>query len=257
MIQEIEFVKYKQRGAGYHYKQIDKLNFRKFNAFVYARFIKHLDLVKDHIKNNFNEDALIKILDVGCGDGVLLYLIKNKIKNYNIKAYGTDLSEVALEVAQKKVPNSRFIKADVYNLNFQNDYFDIVISSDVIEHVSSPEKMLKEMKRVAKDNAYIIIGTPIRCTKEPLDKNHFQEFYKEDFENLMSHCFENFEIVESHELLYDLLYQKPFNIFYKRILIFRYLINLLAILLNINLFLKGRKYKNQLFRNMYAICKNK
>ena len=45
-MEEIVFNKYQKRGNDYHYKQINKFNPFTFNAFVYARYYKHVLLLK-------------------------------------------------------------------------------------------------------------------------------------------------------------------------------------------------------------------
>ncbi|MFX0022756.1 MAG: class I SAM-dependent methyltransferase [Candidatus Hermodarchaeota archaeon] len=44
-----------------------------------------------------------KLMDIGCGDGVLLYLISQKFKEYNLILYGIDSSKEALNTAKQKV----------------------------------------------------------------------------------------------------------------------------------------------------------
>lgn len=252
MEKEIEFNKYKTRGADYHYRQINKKKIFDFNSFVYARYSIHVQMIADHIEKNLNEKDKIKILDVGCGDAVLLYMLKKKIKNKKFKIFGVDLSKIALDVAREKVPDGEFIESDVYSYNLQDNFFDIVISSDVIEHVNHPERMLTEIKRVLKPAGFLVIGTPIRYTEKPLDTNHFQEFYQEEFVSLVSEYFSETKIHESHNTFHTLLYTKPFKIFKWNFLLLRYFYNILNIVFGINFFSKKRNNKNQLFSYMFV-----
>ncbi|MFH2062168.1 MAG: class I SAM-dependent methyltransferase, partial [Candidatus Beckwithbacteria bacterium] len=131
---EIIFTKYQNRGA-YHWQQIRK-NLFTFNAFVLARYQQ----VLDQIPSNKN----LKILDIGCGDGVLLYLISQKTK---AQLFGIDSDRDSLKIAKSKV-NAKFFQASAYKLPFKTQSFDIVIASEIIEHLKNPEKMLSEIKRV-------------------------------------------------------------------------------------------------------------
>lgn len=63
---EIDFIKYQKRGP-YHWLQVSN-NLRKSNAFVKARYIKCVDLLENEISIEGK-----KVLDLGCGDGVLSY----------------------------------------------------------------------------------------------------------------------------------------------------------------------------------------
>jgi 2-polyprenyl-3-methyl-5-hydroxy-6-metoxy-1,4-benzoquinol methylase len=80
---EIAFQKYKTRGADNHWRQIPKRHLGGYNAFVHARYTVIVNHVKDAIDNHHTKtDENIKILDMGCGGGVLLYLLtENIIKN--------------------------------------------------------------------------------------------------------------------------------------------------------------------------------
>lgn len=253
---EIIFSKYQTRGADYHWKQVNKFNLLKFNAFVYARYEKCARIVGNLILKRYssNKPKAIKILDVGCGDGVLLSFVKKKLDDYSLEFYGIDLSAEAILIAQKQIKNGHFVKSTVYKLPFPENTFDIVISTDVIEHVSRPKKMLKEIKRVAKENGNIIIGTPIKYTEEPQDKNHYQEFYPKQLIELTEPFFKNCKLIKSHNLLYFCLYNRPLKMWGKTLPLFRVLINFSSIFLNLNPFLASRFYGNELFSYMYVIC---
>lgn len=67
---EIQFQKYKIRGAGYHWEQISK-SIRKRNVFVVARYELILNLIGNEVKDK-------RILDVRCGDGVSSYFLNKK-----------------------------------------------------------------------------------------------------------------------------------------------------------------------------------
>jgi ubiquinone/menaquinone biosynthesis C-methylase UbiE len=54
----------------------------------------------------------------------------------------------------------RFVKGDAENLPFDEGYFDNIVSTCLLAHVSNPGKVLNEMRRVAKPNAQIVIGMP-------------------------------------------------------------------------------------------------
>lgn len=255
MKKEIQFEKFKTRGANYHYRQIDKWNFCEFNSFVQARYEKHVQLILKYIgskRNNTKEP--IRILDVGCGDGVLLYLLSKKLGQEGVKYYGINLSKEALEVAKKKLPFVIFSHMGAYSTGFDSSFFDIVISSDVIEHVNFPKKMIKEMYRVSKRGAIIILGTPIRYTEKPIDLMHYHEFFQEELKSLMSRFYQPLALIESHSLFHFLRYNAPLKILGKSISFFRYYINLQTYL-GLNPFLNEKQKKGELFTYMFFIGK--
>lgn len=102
-----------------------------------------------------------RVLDVGCGDGFLALQLKKNFK----EVYGVDVNEIDLAIARRINPKKQvhFIKASATNLPFKNEFFDVVICTDVIEHIKEDEKVVSEVRRVLKKNGTLIITT--------LDKN--------------------------------------------------------------------------------------
>ncbi len=97
-----------------------------------------------------------RILDLGCGNGRLLEIIKDKKIDY----IGVDASEKLIEIAKKNYPNSKFQVADALNLPFPDNYFDKIFSIRVLHHFPSEEfrfQFLKEAKRVLKPKGFLIL----------------------------------------------------------------------------------------------------
>lgn len=103
----------------------------------------------------------LKILDAGCGEGQLLSRITKTIEG---ELYGADATEIAIETAQEKVPGVSFSLQDITNLNYKDNFFDVVICTEVIEHISDYVKAISELKRVLKDEGMLILSFP----NEPL-----------------------------------------------------------------------------------------
>jgi len=97
-----------------------------------------------------------RILDLGCGNGRLFELFKNK----NIDYVGVDNSEKLIEISKKKYPDGKFQVADALNLPFLDNYFDKIFSIAVLHHIPSSElrlKFLKEAKRVLRPQGILIL----------------------------------------------------------------------------------------------------
>lgn len=96
------------------------------------------------------------VLDIACGTAEnSLHIPKN------CKYTGIDISETALKMAEEyKNSNMTLIKTDVAHIPFQNNSFDVVISTYSFEHFLEPEKVLNEMIRVCKSKGKIIIISP-------------------------------------------------------------------------------------------------
>lgn len=94
------------------------------------------------------------LLDVGCGNGEYLYLAK-KI-GYNV--IGLDLLENRLQRASRFSKN--IIQGDARNIPFKDDFFEVILCSEVLEHVSNQQKVISEISRVSKLNGRLVLSVP-------------------------------------------------------------------------------------------------
>jgi len=96
------------------------------------------------------------VADIGCGEGFgLKNLADNKIGNNYI---GLDFSKKALKLAKKINPEFGYIHGSIYKTPFKNNEFDLVICSEVLEHLDDPEAAIIELKRISK--RYVLISVP-------------------------------------------------------------------------------------------------
>lgn len=95
----------------------------------------------------------LKVLDVGCGEGNSEE--KFKAHQQDITWFGLDIAE-SPEVKARKKTEGNFYTFDGVNIPFEENYFDIVYSNQVFEHVRHPEALLKEIHRVLKPTGYFI-----------------------------------------------------------------------------------------------------
>lgn len=97
------------------------------------------------------------IMDIGCFDGTFLSLINNR----NNDLYGLDASEYAIKEAKKKnIRVKKFFFDDITKLPYKDNYFDLVIAGEIIEHIYDTDFFLKEIKRILKPNGYLFLSTP-------------------------------------------------------------------------------------------------
>lgn len=94
-----------------------------------------------------------RILDIGCGDGHLLKLIKEG------DLYGIDLDKNMVKQARKNT-EATIIQSDCTNIPLPSQAFDTIICSEVLEHVEQPEEAIGEMRRLIKTRGKIIINVP-------------------------------------------------------------------------------------------------
>ena len=96
-----------------------------------------------------------ELLDAGCGEGFIDTLLKKAFPN--IRITGVEYTREAITVAQNKNPNVTYIQGDITKLNFEDNQYDIVICTEVLEHIYYPHVALSELERVSKGNILITV----------------------------------------------------------------------------------------------------
>lgn len=105
------------------------------------------------------ETSPTRVLDIGCGTG----FFSKKISEIYPKAeiYGVDVSRSALLIAKQNYPKIKFIESDAeLKLPFRNEFFDLIISGENIEHIKDVDTYLLEINRVMSGNGILILTTP-------------------------------------------------------------------------------------------------
>ncbi len=120
------------------------------------------------------------VIDVGCGDGYLLYCIKKLKKSNNL--FGIDLSFKRLKKTRTNVSLAKCIQGEIRNLPFHDNCFDVVICSETLEHIEKCNLAISELVRITRK--FLIVTVPNeetliidRCPK----CNH--HFYINDHKN--------------------------------------------------------------------------
>lgn len=106
---------------------------------------------------NIKENDLV--LEIGCGKGDLTKKLSKEYKR--VTAF--DISSVGVKKARKGVAkncNCEFLVSDATKLPFNSHLFDIVILSEVLEHVIDQKRCIQEIYRVIKPNGYLMLTTP-------------------------------------------------------------------------------------------------
>lgn len=125
------------------------------------------------------------ILDVGCGLGVPMELIKLRMK---IKyAVGVDLFKPYIKVLKKRKLHDKYVLADARKMKFRAKSFDVCFASDVLEHMRKEEawKLLKNMEKISKKQ--VIVTTSLGYFYHPVvDGNplqlHLSGYRPEEFQ---------------------------------------------------------------------------
>lgn len=187
------FLKYENAGA-YHWTiAIDRGRLRSCPQ-LNARYDLPISIVADRFPL-----SEVRGLDVGCGDGVLVY----KVRTLDGTIEGLDYSEEGLRLARQKlaehgVSAEGLRQGSVYELPYEDASFDYVTAVELIEHLDDPECMLAEAKRVLKPGGVFVCTTPngdrhLRAG-EVRDPYHVQEFPPAELLALVARYFGNGEV---------------------------------------------------------------
>ena len=128
------------------------------------------------------------VLDVGCntGYGTLRFAPVAR------RVVGVDVSPRAIDAARQRAAGGRpeFVVTSGTELPFPDDSFDLVSSFQVLEHVPDPLVYLKEIARVARPGAIVILATPNAATRldpgmTPWNRFHVHEYTAAELRDLL------------------------------------------------------------------------
>lgn len=95
------------------------------------------------------------LLDVGCGSGTLLGLLKQR----GFRVMGVDFSAEAANVAQTE-NGVRVVVGSLTDAAFPAESFDVVTLFHVMEHVANPREVLSEARRILRPGGAIVLQVP-------------------------------------------------------------------------------------------------
>lgn len=157
-----------------------------------VRWLKNRKLLKSNIK----------VLDVGCGSGNFLQALPE-----DVNKIGVDIDKNSIDIAQEHNKDIKFICSDFESLDFDDD-IDLITMYHVLEHLSSPKKVLERLNTLSNDNTKLMIEVPIIENGLTNDINgffsvqHLTHFSRSSFKNILISS--GWEILEWEE-------QKDYN----------------------------------------------
>jgi 2-polyprenyl-3-methyl-5-hydroxy-6-metoxy-1,4-benzoquinol methylase len=110
----------------------------------------------------FHKAAPKSLLDVGCGEGVLVHQWAQSMRSGRV--VGIDLEEESIQAgwAERQAPNLEYRVMEAENLPFVDNEFELASAIEVLEHVPDPEHTVSEMARCAE--RHLLVSVP----REPL-----------------------------------------------------------------------------------------
>mgnify|MGYP001575149621 FL=1 len=97
-----------------------------------------------------------KLLDVGCATGDLL----SAAQSMGFDVYGAEVSKQGLDICRKKFGKNKIFESHLITNNIKKNSFDIIILSDVIEHIVEIDKFIESIWNALKDNGFLMLTTP-------------------------------------------------------------------------------------------------
>lgn len=128
----------------------------------------------------FRQTNAQRILEVGCGEGHMLRILR---QISSAQLFGLDVDLPVLRQAAERCPDAGLAFVDGHQLSYPADAADLVVACEVLEHVSQPDRVLREIARVTR--RYVILSVP----REPIWRvlNMARGRYLGDFGNTPGH----------------------------------------------------------------------
>jgi len=182
----------------------------QINCLIKSNYSRKNPVLKFMFKHYFskivkivNDLNISTVLDVGCGEGLVIKKLKEN--NDKLSITGLDISIENIKIAKKINDNVKFFQGNIYNLPFEDNSFELIICTEVLEHLKDPERAIMELKRVS--NKFCLISVP----NEPFFRignilklsylkdlgnspGHIQSWNSYSFENLLKNHFSNVKI---------------------------------------------------------------
>jgi len=129
--------------------------FTSSRDWVKIAHLERLDAISAEIKSLFGFSRTFSLIDIGGAKGTFFHKLKSA--GFSFRYVNTDISIVNLKKAKSAfIPN--LVCCDAGNLPFRDAVFDVVLCSELLEHVINPKQVFAEAAKVTK--GYAIFTTP-------------------------------------------------------------------------------------------------
>lgn len=133
---------------------------KDINHFFWGVYIRLLSF--SFIPNWIIDSSCKSILDLGCGQGLQMKTIK--LKHKQIYAVGVDLFKPYIKICKKNNIHDKYVISDIRKVNFKDKSFDVVMASQVLEHLNKKDAFALLGKMEAMAGKLVIISTPVGQT---------------------------------------------------------------------------------------------
>jgi ubiquinone/menaquinone biosynthesis C-methylase UbiE len=140
-----------------------------------------------------------RVLDAGCGTGYGAAMLADGRPEALV---GVDISDEALTDARQRLGDDvELVRADVRELPFDPESFDVVVCFEVIEHIDRQADALAELKRVLRPGGVLLISSPNRDVYTPGNPHHVREYRPEELRSELEARFQHVQLHRQHPWL--------------------------------------------------------
>lgn len=136
-----------------------------------------LDIEIENIINNLKDNNIEKLLDIGAKNSPYIDSLTKICDDY-----------MTLDIDINTNPD---ICGDIHNINWEDNYFDVVVATEVLEHLHDPKLAINQINRILKPGGICILSVPFLYPYHPDP----QDFYRYTIDGLYS-LFQNFTDVK-------------------------------------------------------------
>ncbi len=132
------------------------------DIYLHEGRIRFFKSICGEILGLINLNSAIDIIDVGVGPGVFIKLLFDILseKKCNFSITGIDNSNSSIKKCQELIPTGYFKLDDIFNISYGDEKFDLVICTEVLEHIQFVKKAIDELYRICRPNGHVIITVP-------------------------------------------------------------------------------------------------
>jgi predicted RNA methylase len=147
----------------------DKLKQEEYRVAVDWKLRELCRLIPDNFRFN-------NILEVGCAFGILLNCLADKLQIK--RRFGIDISSENIEAAKKIFPDCSFFQGTIEEfiknipLGIQNSRFDLIVLSDIVEHIPHDLGFLKTVRKMA---SYLILNLPLEKSFKTRNRHYGEQ----------------------------------------------------------------------------------
>jgi ubiquinone/menaquinone biosynthesis C-methylase UbiE len=160
------------------------------------KIYKNYEVILDTVfkKATHNMDKEVEVLEIGVGTGNLA----NRFLSGGFHITGLDQSREMLNVAKDKFPKLKLRLGEFLKIPFENNTFDIIVSTYSFHHLKDVEKgvAIKEMLRILRSNGKIIIGD-LMFQNEKQKQKIMKNLTSKQIEKIEDEYYSNIELLQT------------------------------------------------------------